>query len=232
MGGLRTAQLFVIRALALGALVDVRTRRWAAWSGFADEVTAPTRNIIVTPDVAAIPDWATPSPGGGAPTAARPGTPLRPTLTIIDAATRTLGAAQRLPQASDPATERHVDRGGATPGNSARWHAVVTVRDELTSADTGLLTAADLVMIQTLRPDEANLVADTFGLADAAGHLTGLGDEMVALVGSDQPLRWARLATTPIERSATDRWDTTGTPSGVDALQPVTRAGNSPRGGD
>jgi hypothetical protein len=110
---------------------------------------------------------------------------------------------------------------------AARWHTVLTVRDEVTGADSQLLTAADLVVFQALRPDEANLVADTFGLQDAAGYLTGLSDEMVGLIARDQPLRWATLATTGIEHSYLPT-----TPSDVDALQAVTRAGNSPRGGD
>ncbi|WP_203784008.1 hypothetical protein [Asanoa ferruginea] len=224
VAGLRTAQLVAIRALALGAQVDVRTRRWAAWSGFADEVTAPTRNIVVTPDAAAIPDWASPSLNGGMPTrmasTTPPGTPLRPTLTIVDAATRGLRPA------NGPGTDRPADQGSATPpGNTRGWHATIIVRDELTSADTPLLTTADLVMLQNLRPGEANLVADTFALE---GQLTGLGDEIVAMIATGQPLRWAALAPTPVERSLTDQ----GTPSDVDALQPVTRAGNSLRGGD
>jgi hypothetical protein len=237
VGGLRTAQLIAFRASALGALIDVRTRRWAAWSWFADELAAPAGTFTVTPDAAAVPPWAAPWPDAPGPgeTAGPPhrrhagsvdtANARRPTLTIVDAATRALSAAQRLPHTGAPGTAAHAD--------AARWHTVLTVRDELASADTGLLTAADLVVLQTLRPDEADLVADTFGLEDAAGYLTGLSDELVGLVGNDQPLSWAALALTPIERSLIGPadWDRTA-PSDVDALQPVTRAGKSPRGGD
>lgn len=224
VGGLRTAHLVAFRALALGARIDVRTRRWAAWSGFADDAGAPPHAITVTPDAAAVPPWAagvgTPDVAFRGSTHSGPGsngagTPLRPTLTIVDAATRALvAAARRSPNGSQPTGDR--DQGWVTTPQAApqtrsgsppqrtghggrstpRWHATVTIRDELTEADKGLLTAADLVVLDAIGPDEAKLVRDVFDV-----EVDHLGHDTVALIGRGHPPTWATLAPTPIERS-------------------------------
>ncbi|SDY62701.1 type VII secretion protein EccE [Asanoa ishikariensis] len=120
-------------------------------------------------------------------------------------------------------------RPSTAPEPGARWQAVLTVRDELTEADVDLLTTADLVVLGTLRPPEAAIAADALGFGAAADWLTRIRDDMVAVVSGDA-LRWAVLATTPIERSVVGpatRWGEAATPSDVDASQPVTRPGNS-----
>ena len=92
-----------------------------------------------------------------------------------------------------------------------------------------MLAAADLVVLQTLRPAEAVIAADALGLAAAEDWLTRIRDEMVAVV-SDGGLHWVVLATTRVERSVigtATRWDELATPSDVDAPRPVTRSGNS-----
>lgn len=94
-----------------------------------------------------------------------------------------------------------VDAGPVAPDRlpTTAWQATLVVRDELTPADTGLLSQADLVLLQPLRRDEAALAGDALGLGESARWLGQIGQDMVAVVNR-QALRWALLAVTPTER--------------------------------
>jgi type VII secretion protein EccE len=71
IGGVRAAQLIVLRAMALGARVVVQTARPQAWEPFTRGVSAPGETIpVIAP---------------GRPVAGPPGTPLHPLLVVIDA---------------------------------------------------------------------------------------------------------------------------------------------------
>ncbi|WP_203717493.1 hypothetical protein [Asanoa siamensis] len=96
VAGLATAQVLALRGLALGARLDVRTRRWAAWHGFAEEAAGAVDTVTVTPDAAPLQHW--PAPGNASAYAARPhgtasgpaegATPMHPRLTVLDVSTR------------------------------------------------------------------------------------------------------------------------------------------------
>jgi type VII secretion protein EccE len=70
VGGVRCAQLIVVRAMALGARVVVQTARPSAWEPFVRGVSMPGETIAVVPP--------------GRPVAAQPGTPLHPLLIVVD----------------------------------------------------------------------------------------------------------------------------------------------------
>jgi hypothetical protein len=79
---------------------------------------------------------------------------------------------------------------------------VLAVRDELTEADSGLLAAADLVLLQAVRPGDARIAVKAFGMPDPAGWLGRLEGETFA-VAAGGAMRWAVLAATPVERALT-----------------------------
>jgi hypothetical protein len=70
VGGVRGAQLIVIRAMALGARVVVQTARPQVWDPFVRGVSTPGETIAVIPP--------------GRPVAAHPGTSLHPLLVLVD----------------------------------------------------------------------------------------------------------------------------------------------------
>jgi|GEM_PF-960516 len=108
-----------------------------------------------------------------------PASPLRPQLAVLD---------------TGPVAAM-----GLTVPEGA-WRATLLVRDELTGSDIDALTRADLVLLQPLRPAEAMLAASTLGLGDSAEWLTRIRADMVGVVAHRRTLRWALLATTPIEQ--------------------------------
>jgi hypothetical protein len=70
VGGVRGAQLIVIRAMALGARVVVQTARPQLWEPFVRGVSAPGETIAVIPP--------------GRPVSAPPGNALQPLLVVVD----------------------------------------------------------------------------------------------------------------------------------------------------
>lgn len=86
VGGVRVAQLVVLRALALGARVVVRTARPRVWEPFVRGVGTPTGSIPLLP------------PGRPVPTGA--GTPLAPLLVVLDAGPVPAGAEPERPWGS------------------------------------------------------------------------------------------------------------------------------------
>jgi type VII secretion protein EccE len=87
---------------------------------------------------------------------------------------------------------------GADNRPGAGWQATLVVRDEFTAADVDVATRADLLLVQPLRPDEADVLGAALGLGDTAQWLTRIRADMVALVNR-RAVRWAALAQTPIE---------------------------------
>jgi type VII secretion protein EccE len=161
IGGVRATQLFVLRAMALGARIVVQTARPYAWEPFVRGVSTPGESIVMVPP--------------GRPLAAPPGTPLQPLLLIVD-----------------------VGPVAAETGGSG-WQTTMVVRDELAPVDVDVLSRADLVILQPLRPDEAALAGGTLGLGDAQDWLTRIREDMVGVVNR-RTVRWALLTATPIER--------------------------------
>ncbi|MEV1288302.1 type VII secretion protein EccE [Micromonospora sp. NPDC049679] len=104
-----------------------------------------------------------------------PGTPLHPLLVVVDVG----------PVAAE-----------SQPGPG--WQATLVVRDELSAIDVDVVSRADLVVLQPLRPEEAALAGASLGLGEAAEWLTRIRDDMVGVVNR-RTVRWALLSTTPIE---------------------------------
>ena len=78
------------------------------------------------------------------------------------------------------------------------WQATLVVRDEFTPADVDVAARADLLLLQSLRADEAALAGSALGLGDAAQWLTRIREDMVGVVNR-RAVRWAALSTTQIE---------------------------------
>src|SRR6185437_16310925 len=108
-----------------------------------------------------------------------PATPGRPQLLVID-----------------------VGPVGATgiPVVEAPWRATLLVRGELTAGDLDVLVRADLALLQPLAEYEATLAAKALGLGDSAGWLTRIKGDMLGVVVSRKTVRWAQLASTPVEK--------------------------------
>jgi type VII secretion protein EccE len=70
IGGLRAAQLMILRAIALGARIVVQTARPRAWEPFVRGASAPGETIAIVPP--------------GRPVGGPPGTPLHPLLVVVD----------------------------------------------------------------------------------------------------------------------------------------------------
>jgi hypothetical protein len=87
---------------------------------------------------------------------------------------------------------------GADTRAGAGWQATLVVRDEFGAADVDVASRADLLVVQPLRPEEAELVGAAVGLGETAGWLTRIRPDMVGLVNR-RAVRWAALAQTPIE---------------------------------
>jgi type VII secretion protein EccE len=87
---------------------------------------------------------------------------------------------------------------GADTRPGAGWQAALVVRDDFSPADVDVASRADLLLLQPLRPEEANLVGAALGLGDAAQWLTRIRPDMLGLVNR-RAVRWAALAQTSIE---------------------------------
>ncbi len=87
---------------------------------------------------------------------------------------------------------------GADTRPGAGWQATLVVRDEFGPADVDVASRADLLVLQPLRPEEADLVGAAIGLGETAQWLTRIRPDMVGLVNR-RAVRWAALAQTPIE---------------------------------
>ncbi|MGI5211560.1 type VII secretion protein EccE [Plantactinospora sp. CA-290183] len=111
----------------------------------------------------------------GRPVGGPPGTQLHPLLVVVDVG----------PVAAD-----------TQPGPG--WQASLVVRDELAAVDVDVVSRADLVVLQPLRPNEAQLAGMALGLGDSAEWLTRIREDMVGVINR-RVLRWALLSATPIE---------------------------------
>jgi type VII secretion protein EccE len=88
---------------------------------------------------------------------------------------------------------------GADTRPGAGWQATLVVRDDFGPADVDVASRADLVLLQPLRPDEAELLGGSLGLGEATQWLTRIRADMLALVNR-RAVRWAALSETPIEQ--------------------------------
>lgn len=111
----------------------------------------------------------------GRPPGGAPASPLRPLLLVVDAG----------PAPADDA-----------PGPG--WQTTLVLRDELTPTDGGLLTRADLAVLQPLDRAEAAVAGTALGLGGTADWLTRIRPDMVAVVNR-RALRWAQVAPTSVE---------------------------------
>ncbi|GAA2386030.1 hypothetical protein GCM10010170_096180 [Dactylosporangium salmoneum] len=167
IGGVRCAQVVVMRALATGARVLVQSARPHAWEPFQ-------RGLGTAEPLSVVP----PGRLGDPP----PATATRPQLLVLD-----VGAIP----------------GRAAPVQESAWRTILYVRDDLTTADTDLLTRSDLALLQPLTPHEATLAGDALGLGDSRGWLTRISPEMLGVVINRQTVRWTQLSTTPLELQLT-----------------------------
>jgi hypothetical protein len=112
------------------------------------------------------------------------------------------GAPFTLPPATASAPQLVVlDVGplAADPVPAAPWRTTLLVRDDVSTVDVEALSRADLVFLQPLRPEEAELVGGVLGLGEGHAWLTRIRADMVGLV-SRRSVRWAQLSATPVEQ--------------------------------
>ncbi|MFG1776695.1 type VII secretion protein EccE [Micromonospora sp. NPDC049048] len=140
VGGVRAAQLTVVRAMALGARVVVQTARPRAWEPFVRGVGTPGGMIPVVPLGRPVGEPGSPLrpllvvvDAGPAPAEAEPGAPWRTTLLVRDELTAAdadaLGRADlAVLQPLDPA-EAVVAGGALGLGGSAEW--LTRIRDDM-----------------------------------------------------------------------------------------------------
>ncbi|MEV6600365.1 type VII secretion protein EccE [Actinoplanes sp. NPDC051346] len=87
---------------------------------------------------------------------------------------------------------------GADSRPGSGWQTTLVVRDSFSTADADVASRADLLLVQPLRTDEAELVGKTLGLGETAAWLTQIRADMVAVINR-RAVRWAVLSQTPIE---------------------------------
>jgi hypothetical protein len=91
----------------------------------------------------------------------------------------------------------------AVPGeaamDAAEWRTTLVVRDDLAPADLDTLARADLVILQPLRPEEAELAGTTLGLGDNQQWLTRIRADMIGIVNR-RTVRFALLSATALEQ--------------------------------
>jgi type VII secretion protein EccE len=112
----------------------------------------------------------------GAPFRPQPGTATAPQLVVLDVG----------PVSGEPVP-------------AAPWRTILLVRDDVSTVDVDALGRADVVLLQPLRPAEAELVGGALGLGDGHAWLTRIRDDMVGLV-SRRTVKWATLSATPVEQ--------------------------------
>ncbi|BCY05164.1 hypothetical protein [Actinoplanes sp. L3-i22] len=226
VGDLRCAQLLTFRSLAVGARVLVRTRRPRAWAPFARGAAAPDGSIaLAPPDHPVEPPAGTPlrplltildidsppaaaagvypvqqqSPATGSPSSID-------TMSTNPMDERHAGmldpAGEQDAEMTDPASEQ--DSGAAIrqdggAGSAGPWEATVTLRERFGSGDVAAAIGADLVLLQTMPADDAELIGTALSLGDVARLLTRMRPGMVSII-SHQAVRWATLSPTDIEK--------------------------------
>jgi len=108
----------------------------------------------------------------------RRGSSLRPYLLVVDGdSTAAVGATPTVPG----------------------WSTVAIVREHVTSWDTGLLGRADLLLTQTLSPQESGTLCGALSIPDYLDAFTELPEETIGAI-THGGIRWARLARTALER--------------------------------
>ncbi|GAA2492154.1 hypothetical protein Ahu01nite_027370 [Winogradskya humida] len=87
---------------------------------------------------------------------------------------------------------------GADNRPGAGWQATMVIRDDFSPADADVASRADLLLVQPLRPQEAQLVGAALGLGETADWLTKIRPDMLGVINR-RAVRWAVLSQTPIE---------------------------------
>ena len=92
----------------------------------------------------------------------------------------------------------------AQPVPAAGWRTSLVLRDEVAAEDADLLVRADLVILQPLSGDEAEVVGSALGLGDGREWLRRIPAGMIGAVSRPgtgrAALRWALLSPTDLER--------------------------------
>ncbi len=112
------------------------------------------------------------------------------------------GTSFNLPAASATTPQLVVLDVGPVPADPVPpgpWRTTLVVRDDVSTVDLDALGRADLVILQPLRPGEAELAGAVLGLGEGHAWLTRIRDDMVGLV-SRRTVRWAQLCATPVEQ--------------------------------
>ncbi|WP_430781043.1 type VII secretion protein EccE [Actinoplanes sp. G11-F43] len=169
------------RALLVGGLPGAQMVAFRAMAVGARVLIRTTRPQAWEPFVrgAAVPGDAITVMPAGRPFEAPAGSVRRPALTILDTG-------------SAPA--------GPEPDREAGWRTTLMVRDDFGTADVPHASEADLVVLQQLRPAEAELLGGTLGLGDTAKYFPRMRADMLAVINR-RAVRWAVWAQTPIEQS-------------------------------
>ena len=87
---------------------------------------------------------------------------------------------------------------GADNRPGAGWQATLVVRDDFSLADADVASRADLLLVQPLRAEEAQLVGAALGLGETSKWLTQIRPDMIGVINR-RAVRWAALSQTPIE---------------------------------
>ncbi|GIF05279.1 type VII secretion protein EccE [Actinoplanes siamensis] len=217
IGGLRCAQLLVFRALAVGARVLVRSHRPREWLPFVRAASVPDGTIALMPSphpvelppgsplrpLLTILDLAAPKASASGPAADRDPEPPDAPPDLGSAPPDVPPGLGSAPPGFPP------DRGSAPPGTTLTrtgrtgygepWETTVIVRSGLADSDIPAAIRADLVVLQPIRTDEAELIGSALHLGDAGARLARIRPGAVGIVRA-HAVRWAELSPTPIEK--------------------------------
>ncbi|WP_328464451.1 type VII secretion protein EccE [Actinoplanes sp. NBC_00393] len=184
VGGLPGAQLLAFRAMAAGARVVIHSTRPQAWEPFVRGAASPGDSITVIPP--------------NRPLALPAGSPLRPTLTIVDGAQADATHPDSTDSAGSAALARSPSPAGSARPEGGRWQTTLVVWDAVRPADLETVTRADLLLLQPLEAAEAALLDGALHLGETAVNLTRMRPDMIAVVDR-RTVRWAALAQSQIE---------------------------------
>lgn len=163
-----------IGSLGLAQLIGFRAL--ALGAQLVVTTARPSAWSVLAQAAASMPDAVEIVPPNGQPD--RYGSSVRPYLLLVD---------------SDSAAAV-----GSLP-SIQRWTTLVTVREQVTTWDVGMLGRADLILSQSVAPHESALLCGAKNMPDYAQALCSLPDEAIAVITHDG-VRWARTARTTLER--------------------------------
>jgi type VII secretion protein EccE len=146
LGGLRAAQVLILRGLAVGAQVSVETARPLAWEPFLRAVSLPTGAVTVRPP--------------GSPPPPVPVGPPAPQLLVLDAGPAPVAAVPSAPWRATVVLREHVSAGDAAELDGADLVILQQLSpDEATLVGTVLGLAASRDWLSRIRPDMVGAVS-------------------------------------------------------------------------